>query len=43
VFFPGKTQNLKGEPIPLLNQTKIDFIDRKTFKANVRMKGKKAQ
>jgi hypothetical protein len=26
VLRPGMTQDLKGEPIGLLNQTKIDFI-----------------
>jgi hypothetical protein len=29
-------QNLKGEPIDGLNQTKIDFIDRETFNAKLR-------
>jgi hypothetical protein len=33
VFRPGKTQDLKGEPIDVLNQTKIGLIDRKTFNA----------
>jgi hypothetical protein len=36
VFRPRKTQDLKGEPIHGLNQTKIGLIDRKTFNANLR-------
>jgi hypothetical protein len=36
VFRPGKTQDLNGELIHGLNQTKIALIDRKTFKANLR-------
>jgi hypothetical protein len=34
--FEEKPQDLKGEPIDVLNQTKIDFINRKTFNANLR-------
>jgi hypothetical protein len=36
VFCPGKTQDLKGEPIHGLNQTTIRLIDRKTFNATLR-------
>jgi hypothetical protein len=36
VFRPEKPQDLKGEPIHVLNQTKIGLIDRKTFNANLR-------
>jgi hypothetical protein len=35
VFRPGETQDLKGEPIHGLNQTKIGLIDRETFKRGI--------
>jgi hypothetical protein len=35
VFRPGETQDLKGEPIHRLNQTKIDLIDREIFKRGI--------
>jgi hypothetical protein len=36
MFREEKPQDLKGEPIAGRNQTTIDFIDRKTFKANLK-------
>jgi hypothetical protein len=32
----GKTSEFEGKQIDVLNQTKIEFIDRKTFNANLR-------
>jgi hypothetical protein len=39
VFREEMPQDMKREPIEVLNQTKIDFIDRKTSRANLRKPG----
>jgi hypothetical protein len=35
VFRPGKDSGFEGEPMHGLNQTKIEAIDRKTFKRGI--------